>query len=73
MLTCLSKKNIIILGRDCNPVSTGAILLADILPAILVKAVAPFLHLKANRKVHYYSANYQMCYAHMKRLFVLRS
>ncbi|XP_066598121.1 battenin [Prorops nasuta] len=29
--------------RDCNPVSTGAILLADILPALLIKFVAPFL------------------------------
>ncbi|XP_064331539.1 battenin isoform X5 [Phalacrocorax carbo] len=31
---------------DCNPVSTGAVLLADILPALLVKVAAPFgLHL----------------------------
>ena len=29
--------------RDCNPMSTGTILLADILPAVLVKMVAPFL------------------------------
>ena len=29
--------------RDCNPMSTGTILLADILPAVLVKLVAPFL------------------------------
>ena len=29
--------------RDCNTLSTGTILLADILPAILVKTVAPFL------------------------------
>ncbi|XP_023344582.1 battenin isoform X3 [Eurytemora carolleeae] len=38
-------------GRDCNPVSTGAILLADILPAILIKSLAPFLHLPASLKV----------------------
>ncbi|XP_066997902.2 battenin isoform X2 [Anabrus simplex] len=31
--------------RDCNPLSTGAILLADILPSLLVKLVAPFLPL----------------------------
>ena len=37
--------------RDCNPQSTGTILLADILPAILVKAVAPFLDLRTNIKV----------------------
>ncbi|XP_063695822.1 battenin-like [Culicoides brevitarsis] len=29
--------------RDCNKLSTGAILLADILPALFVKLVAPFL------------------------------
>nr|XP_023648058.1 battenin isoform X2 [Paramormyrops kingsleyae] len=27
---------------DCNPVSTAAVLLADILPTLLIKAVAPF-------------------------------
>ncbi|XP_067172873.1 battenin [Apteryx mantelli] len=31
---------------DCNPMSTGAVLLADILPTLLIKLVAPFgLHL----------------------------
>jgi len=37
--------------RDCNPVSTGTILLADILPTIIVKSIAPFLHIKENFKV----------------------
>ncbi|XP_064331538.1 battenin isoform X4 [Phalacrocorax carbo] len=36
---------------DCNPVSTGAVLLADILPALLVKVAAPFgLHLLPHRR-----------------------
>ncbi|CAG0894246.1 unnamed protein product [Cyprideis torosa] len=35
-------------GRDCNPTSTGAILLADVLPGILVKVVAPFFFLRIN-------------------------
>ncbi|XP_075345680.1 battenin, partial [Mycteria americana] len=30
-------------GYDCNPVSTGAVLLADILPTLLIKLAAPFL------------------------------
>ncbi|KAL0108823.1 hypothetical protein PUN28_014146 [Cardiocondyla obscurior] len=30
-------------GRTCNSVSTGAILLADILPALIIKFTAPFL------------------------------
>ncbi|XP_011880279.1 PREDICTED: battenin [Vollenhovia emeryi] len=30
-------------GRTCNTVSTGAILLADILPALAIKMTAPFL------------------------------
>ncbi|KAB0801466.1 hypothetical protein PPYR_05821 [Photinus pyralis] len=29
--------------RDCNYISTGAILLADILPSLLIKIIAPFL------------------------------
>lgn len=29
--------------RDCNYVSTGAILLADILPSLIIKLLAPFL------------------------------
>lgn len=29
--------------RDCNYLSTGAILLADIVPCLFVKLVAPFL------------------------------
>ncbi|VDM42038.1 unnamed protein product [Toxocara canis] len=28
--------------RDCSPISTGSVLLADILPALVVKVVAPF-------------------------------
>lgn len=29
--------------RDCNEMSTGAVLLADILPALVIKYIAPFL------------------------------
>jgi battenin len=29
--------------RECNPTSTGAILLADILPSLAIKLLAPFL------------------------------
>jgi battenin len=29
--------------RECNPTSTGAILLADILPSLAIKSLAPFL------------------------------
>lgn len=29
--------------RDCNYISTGAILLADILPSLIIKLIAPFL------------------------------
>jgi len=29
--------------RDCNPVSTGAILLADVIPSLTTKLVTPFL------------------------------
>ncbi|XP_068779360.1 battenin isoform X5 [Struthio camelus] len=36
---------------DCNPVSTGAVLLADILPTLLLKLAAPFgLHLVPYRR-----------------------
>lgn len=28
--------------RECNPTSTGAILLADILPSLAIKILAPF-------------------------------
>ncbi len=38
-------------GRDCNPLSTGTIILADILPAIAVKLVAPFIHIPVSVKV----------------------
>jgi battenin len=38
-------------GRDCNKVSTGTILLADIAPAVLVKAVAPFLSVRTGIRV----------------------
>ena len=40
-------------GRDCNPVSTGAILLADILPAIAVKLLAPYIHVPVSVKVFF--------------------
>ncbi|XP_066909593.1 battenin-like [Halyomorpha halys] len=33
-------------NRDCNTLSTGIILLADIVPTILVKIIAPFLPLR---------------------------
>jgi len=29
--------------RDCNPTSTGAILLADVLPSLVIKFIAPFI------------------------------
>jgi battenin len=29
--------------RECNPTSTGAILLVDILPSVAIKILAPFL------------------------------
>jgi len=29
--------------RDCNPISTGAILLADVLPSLCMKLTTPFL------------------------------
>eukprot|EP00076_Gallus_gallus_P034052 XP_024999590.1 battenin isoform X1 [Gallus gallus] len=29
-------------GHDCGPISTGAVLLADILPSLLIKMAAPF-------------------------------
>jgi len=38
-------------GRDCNPMSTGAILLADIIPAICIKSIAAFLPISVNTKV----------------------
>lgn len=31
------------LGRDCTPMSTGAILLADIIPSFIIKVLSPFL------------------------------
>lgn len=37
--------------RDCNEMSTGAILLADVVPAILVKMTAPFIVVCINTKV----------------------
>ena len=38
-------------GRDCNQLSTGTILLADEIPAIIVKLLAPFLALRINLRV----------------------
>eukprot|EP00088_Acartia_fossae_P016176 TRINITY_DN1903_c0_g1_i7.p1 TRINITY_DN1903_c0_g1~~TRINITY_DN1903_c0_g1_i7.p1 ORF type:complete len:440 (+),score=40.78 TRINITY_DN1903_c0_g1_i7:24-1343(+) len=38
-------------GRDCNPLSTGSILLADVLPAVIIKLVAPFTPISATFKV----------------------
>jgi len=38
-------------GRDCNEMSTGSILLANILPAICLKLTAPFLPVKTAVKV----------------------
>uniref|UniRef100_A0A8C2T4W4 Battenin n=1 Tax=Coturnix japonica TaxID=93934 RepID=A0A8C2T4W4_COTJA len=31
-----------LLRHDCGPISTGAVLLADILPSLLIKMAAPF-------------------------------
>lgn len=39
------------LGRDCNPLSTGSILLADVLPAIFIKLLAPFIPISTAIKV----------------------
>ncbi|KAF4530893.1 hypothetical protein B566_EDAN016411 [Ephemera danica] len=36
--------------RDCNNISTGAILLADILPSLFVKLIAPFLPFWVQKK-----------------------
>ena len=38
-------------GRDCNQMSTGTILLADVLPAIIIKSIAPFFRININIKV----------------------
>jgi len=38
-------------GRDCNKMSTGSILLANILPAVCLKLIAPFLPIQAAVKV----------------------
>jgi len=38
-------------SRDCNELSTGTILLADVIPSILIKSVAPFLVVNINMKV----------------------
>merc|ERR1719322_2378109 len=37
--------------RDCNPISTGTILLADVVPAIIIKSIAPFFRININIKV----------------------
>ena len=37
--------------RDCNEMSTGVILLADQIPAIIVKMIVPFLIININIKV----------------------
>lgn len=33
-------------SKDCNKISTGAILLADVLPSLLIKSIAPFIGLR---------------------------
>ncbi|GFQ90936.1 battenin [Trichonephila clavata] len=38
-------------GTKCNDISTGAILLADILPSLFIKLVAPFIVLKTHYRV----------------------
>lgn len=38
-------------GRDCNALSTGSILLADVLPAIFIKLIAPFINVSTRIKV----------------------
>ena len=38
-------------GRKCTPMSTGAILLADIIPSLIIKILSPFLPYNANIRV----------------------
>ncbi|XP_050438962.1 battenin [Adelges cooleyi] len=38
-------------ARDCNHLSTGVILLADILPGLMVKMISPFIPLYINRRI----------------------
>ncbi|XP_050531536.1 battenin [Daktulosphaira vitifoliae] len=37
--------------RECNRLSTGVILLADIIPGLLIKTISPFLALYINRRM----------------------
>lgn len=39
------------LGRDCTPMSTGAILLADIIPSFVIKVLSPFLPYNSSLRV----------------------
>lgn len=38
-------------SRECTPISTGAILLADIIPSFIIKSLSPFLPYNANLRV----------------------
>lgn len=38
-------------GRECTTMSTGAILLADIIPSFIIKSLSPFLPYNANLRV----------------------
>lgn len=38
-------------SRECTPMSTGAILLADIIPSFIIKSLSPFLPYNANYRV----------------------
>nr|CAD7444752.1 unnamed protein product [Timema bartmani] len=38
-------------SRDCNPTSTGEILLADILPGLIIKIVAPFFTFNIHARI----------------------
>lgn len=40
-----------LLNRQCTPMSTGAILLADIIPSFVIKSLSPFLPYNANYRV----------------------
>lgn len=39
------------LSRECTPMSTGVILLADIIPSFIIKSLSPFLPYNANLRV----------------------
>ena len=55
--------------RDCNPISTGAILLADVLPSLCMKLTTPFLLTHIRFGLIY---NFFHCFYHqLKFIFVV--